>query len=75
MIECVCYRVTVENADGTKSPKKIINLFVCTGCSGSGICSKTEIREVEQETEGFSLATCLCDIGFDGKPLLANHIY
>ncbi|XP_053391141.1 mucin-like protein, partial [Mercenaria mercenaria] len=58
--------LTVIDYLGVQSPLLVLDVVLCTGCNGNGQCDYTTSRTVDQDTEGFSLAQCICDEYHEG---------
>ncbi|XP_060591770.1 fibrillin-1-like [Ruditapes philippinarum] len=58
-------QVAVRNSNGRSSPGIVINVLLCTGCSGHGVCSNV-IRDDQQQTQYFKYFECICESPYDG---------
>ncbi|KAL4219782.1 hypothetical protein ACF0H5_020194 [Mactra antiquata] len=63
--EPVDVRVVSINEQGRSSTVFHMNILLCTGCSGNGVC--TDIPRVDdRNTETFKYAACQCNIDYEG---------
>ncbi|XP_060570647.1 fibrillin-2-like isoform X2 [Ruditapes philippinarum] len=65
-------QLAVNNSNNRSSTVMVINVLLCTGCSGHGVCSNVT-RDDQQQTEYFKYSECICESPYDG-PDCENEI-
>jgi predicted metal-binding protein len=68
------FRLAVNNSNNRSSTVMVINVLLCTGCSGHGVCSNVT-RDDQQQTEYFKYSECICKSPYDGNDnMIANFL-
>ena len=68
------YSLVAKDTFGVQSPLLLLDIILCTGCSGNGQCDYTKPRTLASVTEGFSIAECTCDSYHEGMFRIAKQI-
>ncbi|KAL3836485.1 hypothetical protein ACJMK2_021917, partial [Sinanodonta woodiana] len=59
--------VVAEDDSGLQSPALVLNIWLCSGCSGHGSCIYTQERADTRATPNFKYAACKCDMYWEGS--------
>jgi len=60
------FRIAVTNQNGRSSQPFIVDIVLCSGCSGHGNCTQ-DIREDSRQTPKFKYAVCQCEPQYEGN--------